>query len=214
VAVVDAVGVLSGPKVWPEKDQQGMEKWFGSFLEWLQLSPSGRGEAASANNHTLPCQVPDCALFVGKQDWARKTMEEAKSKPIAAQIEADGRQSLELQRTKAFSYSCMNLRGLIELAQLGDVVGGDLWHYQSSDARSIRRAVDYLLPCATGEKKWEYKQLVGLDPTELTSGLLQASVGYGDAVYERAAETIGTKSGESVLRLAIRIRKEASPGGN
>jgi len=159
-------------------------------------------------------QVPDCALFVGKQDWARKTMEEAKSKRIAAQIEADGRQSLELQRTKAFSYSCMNLRGLIELAQLGDVVGGDLWHYQSSDARSIRRAVDYLLPCATGEKKWEYKQLVGLDPTELTSGLLQASVGYGDAVYERAAETIGTKSGESVLRLAIRIRKEASPGGN
>jgi len=55
VAVVDAVGVLSGPKVWPEKDQQGMEKWFGSFLEWLQQSPSGRGEAASANNHTLPC---------------------------------------------------------------------------------------------------------------------------------------------------------------
>src|SRR5437588_8836454 len=32
------------------------------------------------------------SLFVGKQDWARKTMEEAKSKRIAAQIEADGRQ--------------------------------------------------------------------------------------------------------------------------
>ena len=83
-----------------------------------------------------------------------EVLREVGPKRIAVQIEPDGRQPLELARTKAWAYSFMNLQGLMLLARLGEKVNVDLWNYQSADGRSIRKALDYVLPYAFGEKKW------------------------------------------------------------
>ena len=53
----------------------------------------------------------------------------------------------------------MNLDGLMVLARLGEHVGVDLWHYETRDGRSIRKALEFLKPFASGEKKWTYQQL-------------------------------------------------------
>lgn len=42
---------------------------------------------------------------------------------------------------------------------LGEKVGVDLWNYETRDGRSIRKALEFLQPFASGEKKWPYQQL-------------------------------------------------------
>jgi hypothetical protein len=63
---------------------------------------------------------------------------------------------------------------------LGDHVGVDLWHYADADGRGIRKAVDYLLPYALGEKAWSAKQIVPMERDRMYPVLRIAALKYGD----------------------------------
>src|SRR5258708_38119380 len=190
--VVDAVGLLAGSRNWTSNDQKGMEKWFADYLDWLQQSPNGRDEAAAKNNHGTfyDVQVADLALFVGRPELARDVIKQSQEKRLARQVMPDGSQPLETARTKGFSYSVFNLRALMELAELGEHVNVDLWNFHTEDGRSIRRALDFLLPYAAGEKKWEHQQITEFKPQELVPLLLTAAVKYPNQDYEKAAQKI------------------------
>jgi hypothetical protein len=178
--VVDAIALLAGSKHWTTADQKGMEQWFAKFLQWMLDSRNGRDEAAAKNNHGTfyDVQGVSFALFLGKRDLARSVLETAKTKRIAVQIEPDGRQPLELARTKAWSYSVGNLEGLMLLADLGGRLGADLWNYETRDGRSIRKALEFLAPFALGQKKWPYQQLGEWQPQILFPLLERASLHY------------------------------------
>lgn len=164
--LIDSVGLLADSKNWREADQKGLEKWFSSYLDWLLNSKLGKQEAVTKNNHATHYdeQVASFALFVGRKDLAKKVIEDAKQKRIAAQIEPDGSQPLELARTQSWNYSTMNLSGFLSLAKLGESVEVDLWNYTTKDGRGIRKAIDYLAPFALDGKKWEHKVLSPVDP--------------------------------------------------
>ncbi|MFN7930063.1 MAG: alginate lyase family protein [Blastocatellia bacterium] len=181
VDVVDAVGLLAGAKAWTAQDQQGLQNWFRAFVKWLQTSANGKEEAAAHNNHGtwFATDLAAFALFIGDEALARKTVEAVKSR-IAWQIEPDGRQPLELDRTRAMSYSLFNLRALVIVATIGEKVGVDLWHYQTKDNRSLRQALEYLAPFAFGEKDWEYKQIIKWSPEEYYTLLRQAAEKFQD----------------------------------
>jgi hypothetical protein len=181
--VVDSVGLLEGSKSWTDLDDRGVKEWFAKYLQWLQESANGRAEAAAANNHGTyyDVQVVSFALFLGKKEWATEVVKAARTKRIAVQIEPDGRQPLELGRTRAWGYSVGNLSGLVLLATLGDGLGVDLWSYQTPDGRSIRKALDYLVPFAMNQKKWPYQQLGEWPPEALYPVMRRASIKYNDA---------------------------------
>ncbi len=186
VHVVDAVGLLAGAQAWSDADQRGLGKWFGDFLKWMQESKNGRDESAAKNNHGTyyDVQVASFALLLGKTEFATEILKTAREKRIALQIEPDGRQPLELVRTKAWSYSTGNLAGLMSLAKLGECVGVDLWHYETPDGRSIRKALDYLAPFALGEEKWPHQQLGGWSADGFLPLLRQAAAHYPEARYQ------------------------------
>lgn len=192
--VTDAIGQLKGSKAWTSTDQKEMETWFDRFLQWMLESKYGRDEAAAKNNHGTyyDVQVVSFALFLGKQEFAKSVLETAKTKRIAAQIEPDGRQPLELARTKAWSYSVGNLDGLMVLAQVGEKLGVDLWNYQTRDGRSIRKALDWLAPFANGEKKWTYQQLGDWPPQMLFPLIRRAAAHYHDENFRTLLSKVPT----------------------
>lgn len=202
--VVDAIGLLGGSKALSRKDQQGLEAWFTKFLVWMLESRNGRDESAARNNHGTyyDLQVASFALFLGKRELARDILQTARQKRIATQIEPDGRQPLELARTKAWSYSVGNLDGLMQLARVGENVGIDLWNYKTTDGRSIRAALDYLVPFALGEKKWTYQQLGEWPPQMLFPLLHRAAAKYRELQYQTlAARVPGLKATDRELLL-------------
>jgi hypothetical protein len=185
--VVDAIGLLAGSKAWTISDQKNLENWFAKFFQWMLESKNGRDEAAAKNNHGTyyDLQVTSFALFLGKREFAVQVLEKAREKRIATQIEPDGRQPLELARTKAWSYSVGNLDGLTLLATLGERVGVDLWNYRTADGRSIRRALDYLMTFALGEMKWPHQQLGEWSPQNLFPVMRRAAARFKDEQYRR-----------------------------
>jgi len=184
--VVDAIGLLAGSKAWKATDQKGLEDWFSKFLQWMLESKNGREENAAKNNHGTyyDVQATSFALFLGKKDLAKLIVETAKQKRIALQIEPDGRQPLELARTKAWGYSNGNLDGLMLLARLAENLDVDLWNYQTKDGRSIRRALEYLYPFSVGDQKWTYQQLGGFDGRSLFPLVRRAAAHYNDEKFK------------------------------
>jgi hypothetical protein len=185
--VVDAVGLLAGSRAWTRELDAGMKRWFADYLRWLRTSKGGKEEAAAANNHGswYDVQVATFALFVGEKEPVRKLLEESKTRRIARQVEPDGRQPLELKRTKSFDYSLVNLRALFALATLGDQAGVDLWRFETADGRGIRRALDWLVPYAAGEKEWPYRQITRLRGGSLAPLLRRAALAYREERYEK-----------------------------
>src|SRR2546423_6401218 len=202
--VVDAIGLLAGSKALSGEDKRGLQDWFRKFLQWMLDSKNGREEAAAKNNHGTyyDLQVVSYALFVGRKDLAKQSLEQAREKRIAAQIEPDGRQSLELARTKAWSYSNGNLDGLMQLATLGRYAGVDLWNFQTKDGRGIRQALDFLVPIAIGEKKWAYQEIGGGVKPEMLFPLMQrAAAIYRDKAYQAVMVKVPTEGSSDRSRL-------------
>jgi hypothetical protein len=191
--IVDDAGLLAGSPAWIAADQKGLTDWYSAFLHWMLDSQKGRDEDAAKNNHGTwyDLQVTDYALFLGRRDLAVETLTRAKKRRIAFQIEPDGRQPLELARTKAWSYSIGNLDGLMQLASLGQQVDIDLWGFRTEDGRSIRAALDFLLPYALGQKPWDYQQIDGFHGDALLGCLQQAANHFHDPKYLAAAQQLG-----------------------
>jgi Alginate lyase len=202
--VVSACEWLEKSKAFTEADRKGMKEWFGAFLNWMQTSKNGRDESAAKNNHGTyyDLQAVTYALYTGQKELARKIVEQVKEKRIAKQIEPDGKMPLELARTKAFTYSTGNLRGLFDLADLAEGLSVDLWHYQTPDGRSIRKALDYLAPYVDASNKWPHQQI---DTGEVTLGmrvglavmLKRAAVVYKEPRYEEMTKAVAGPAWES-----------------
>jgi hypothetical protein len=177
---------LVGSQAWTPADHAALMKWASEFLDWYLTSPFGVKEGNADNNHGThyDVQVMNMALLLGRTDLAKQVAETAKKKRIAAQIEPDGRQPQELARATSFSYSQMNLRGLTTLARLADQVGVDLWHYETPDGRSIRKALDFMVPYLQDPaKKWPYEQIKAFDRRGFAPMLEQASAVYHEPAY-------------------------------
>ena len=125
--LVEMLGLLGASSAWNEDDQSGLQAWFGAYLDWLLTSDHGREEAAQNNHHGTwyDVQVASLALFAGRDEVANEICTHSFPRRLAAQIEADGRQPLELVRTRSLDYCLMNLTALFDLADLGGRVDID-----------------------------------------------------------------------------------------
>lgn len=190
--LLDGVVLLAGSPAWTPADSAGLQAWMRAYATWLVESPHGRDESDNGNNHETwyDVQVAALALYTGQRDLARRTLETSRMR-IGRQIEPDGRQPRELARTRAFDYSAMNLSGFFALAALGERVGVDLWNHRTPDGRSLRQALEFLVPFAAGERPWTSKQITPFRPQAIHGLLRRAAVAWNEPRYGTLAAKIG-----------------------
>jgi hypothetical protein len=192
VTIIDAIGLLESSSAWTAKDQNAMRVWCAEYLKWLRTSKHGLGEEKKLNNHGTwyDAQVVSLALYTGQKDIARQIIQKVPARRINKQIKSDGSQPHELARTKSLGYSIGNLRGLFNLATMADKLGADLWHYESPDGRSIKKALDFLAKHIETGQEWPYKQITRQSPASLFSLLRRAAIAYNDDKYEAIIKKI------------------------
>jgi len=172
VNIADWVCLLNGAKSFPDADKEGIKTWYKAYLNWMMTSKNGIQESKSQNNHGThyDAQLAAYALFVGDLPLA-KTIVTGARKRFAIQIDSEGKQPLELERTNAYSYSTMNLDGWFNLAMVGDKVGVDLW----SD---LKKAIDWLMPYALNQKPKTHTQLIEYNSSDFYKLLLISAAKY------------------------------------
>ncbi|WP_423605093.1 alginate lyase family protein [Sphingomonas sp. MS122] len=136
----------------------GVEDWFARYLDWLTTSPFGVEERDQKNNHGT-CWLLQTAAFAavaGRSDISGLARERLRTVIIPTQIAPDGRQPLELARTKPYAYSLFNLDVLAASAWLLSERSGDLIAWRTSDGRSIGQAIAFMAPYIADKSKWPF----------------------------------------------------------
>jgi alpha-galactosidase len=211
--VLDAVGLLevSPNSSWSDDDRTKIRAWFSAYRQWMQTSVNGQAESRAANNHGswYAAQLTAYSLFVDDPATARQTVEGAKPR-VARQIQPDGQEPLELARTRSFEYSSFNLTALTMLADLGRRVGVDLWNFRTEDGRSIRAAINFLVPFATGQRKWEHEELEGFSGAPLFVPLRRAAAAYHEPLYDQVADNLDRDRDRDDVRYPPTFRPPAT----
>jgi hypothetical protein len=191
--LIDAIRLIHDSSAWTKQDQQGIELWFGKYLDWLLNSDAGKEESKRLNNHGTwyDVQVSSIALFLNKTELTRDILKHNIDKLIAAKIKADGSQRFELQRRTSLNYHMFNLLGFFYLAKIGDNIGVDLWNYETHKGSGLQKALDYLLPYALGNETWPHKQIKPIHTDQLLNLLCQATIHYEkNESYKQAYRSI------------------------
>jgi hypothetical protein len=186
--MMDAVTLLPLDSIWEPRQIAVLRGWFTDYLHWLRTSRNGVDESNAKNNHgtVYDVQTSSIAIFLGKFDEAAQIIGGIPAKHIDIQLKPDGTEPLELARTKSWGYSNLNLNGLVRGALIGSRLGIDFWNYTSPGGGSLRRSIDWLLPYATGEKSWDYTQIVPMEKSVFYPTLRIAAWKYGDTKYVEA----------------------------
>lgn len=167
ISLVELYPILLGSKHWTQSDHQHLKDWYRSYYTWLISSKKGVEAATTLeNNHGswYDAQLMSIAIFLDRKEFAKKIAQNVRKRRIAKQIEPDGKQPMELKRTRGLFYSLFNLEALYACAALAEKVGVDLWNYQTKDGRSIQGAYDYIKQFRDSSVPFPYKQIHEVQP--------------------------------------------------
>lgn len=164
IEMLDGVQLLAGSKSWTKKHDKALKRWMNSLLDWMLTSEQGVEEARAANNHSIAydAQVIALAMYVGRDDLARRIINEVPVKRIFPQINPDGVQPHEMRRTLSFHYAHYNLTHLIDIFQMAKKLGVDIDDATDAEGRNFYKALDYLASYLGKDvTEWPGRQLNG-----------------------------------------------------
>ncbi len=205
VYLVDALLLLEASRAWGDADARAMRAWMNDFLDWLLAHPHGRHERRARNNHgsAFDLQAVSLALYTGRTHLARIILEEDTMSRIGAHISVDGRQPLEIARTRSWSYTTENLRHFMRLGLLARHVGVELFGYKAETGGSINVALEFALPYVCDREAWPYEQVTAWQTEYIREVLTVAYEVYPEMKggVDEALQCLGEPAEEDVFFL-------------
>lgn len=168
VDIIDAIELIKQSNGIEQEKYEQLKQWFSNYLDWLTNSQLGKQANQLKNNigTAYAMQVVALSIFTGRNLQATNFLMTHAPQLLDQQMETDGKQPLELRRTRGWDYSISNLTYWFKMASMAERLNYDLWNYMTPTGKSINSAYKYLNQFASGEKKWEAKQILDVDMEE------------------------------------------------
>lgn len=200
VLLPDLITLLSASSHWQGAYEEGMKEWLGSYGNWLITSKHGKEEAVHGNNHSTwyYTQLIPMMIYSGQLERADSLVQRGIPMIMDRMIAKDGGQPEELGRTRTWDYSTMNLKAMLYFAKGCEYLGRDLWEYKNEEGAGLKEALAFLAPYAKGEKSWEYKQILELEPEKLKNSLNIGAFKYQNEEFKKIADQLITGNGEFI----------------
>lgn len=198
VGLLDSVKLLRQSKSWTAEDDAALQSWFRDYTTWLIESPFGKQELASNSNHGVwyDAQIAAFSIYSADTERAKEAVLRGRER-IERQMAPDGSLPAELKRNRSLNYSVYALRAFTALARCADVIGEDLWHYQTADGRGLEKGMTFIAPYLAGEKAWTWQSL-DKEPNPLAIQVTRlATKAYAEnpdlaPLLERATDHLGS----------------------
>ncbi len=189
IRLVDAIGLLGNSKAWTKTDQQGMEKWFADYLNWLQTSENGKEEIDAPNNHGTWYDVQRLtySLFTGNKALAESIVANIQ-KRLAAQLDNNLMFPKEMERTLSLHYTSFNLTAHYNAALLAESLKLNIW--ETGGEKSLKAVTEKLYPYLSNQKKWEGQQIKEFEWEMAASLLCTAAVKYNKPEYAQSVKNL------------------------
>jgi hypothetical protein len=205
----DAIRLLRRTDAWTDADDAGLRDWFARFLAWMRESQLGMDEATALNNHASwwGAQAAAYAEYTDNEKALAEAVDRHMKVRVLLQIEPDGLMPAEMGRHKSWSYVGFTLSSFFNAALVAERSGRDLWHYRTSDGRSVEAAYRWMAERAHGDRAIEGKNLEGISFTEVAPLLVTGGVKYGRSEDLDLADRLPDLPDDHVYRLMFPIEE-------
>jgi len=158
--VVQGLLSMQHAKSISKNDLSVVRNWFDQYLQWLTTHRYGKDEMNAENNHGTcwVMQVAAFAKFTGNQKLLDFCSDRYKTVLLPNQMATDGSFPREIRRTKPYGYSIFNLDAMTMVCQILSTKENNLWNYQTSDGKSIKKGMEFLHPYLADKTKWSYQK--------------------------------------------------------
>jgi Alginate lyase len=165
VEVARAIEILKDSSALSMNDLGAIMEWFKDYLTWMTTSKNGIEERDAKNNHATcwVMQVAEFARLTGNEELLNYCRNRFKTVLVPNQIAANGSFPEELRRTKPYGYSLFNLEAMAAVGEILSTPQDNLWIFELSDGRGLRKAVGFMAPYIKDKKSWPLKPDVMYD---------------------------------------------------
>jgi hypothetical protein len=175
------------PKMLNAQDAAAVNRWFGSYLDWLSTSDRGKAERDTTNNHAMcwALQAAEFARLVGNEATRNDVYSRYRETLLPNQLGLDGSFPRELKRTKPYSYSIFNFDVMAGLCQSLRGLTPDPASFQLPDGRGLSKAAEFIYPFIKDKSAWKWaKDVEHFDALPVRSpGLLFAGIASHEKKY-------------------------------
>lgn len=155
IFLLDGIQIIGKSASWTKQDEQGLQAWFKSYVNWMHTSKNGLDELNANNNHGIWYDAQDISysLYIRDTLNAKKALARNLQR-LSVEQDEQGFFPLELARQTSMQYSVFVLNAFQIVAQMADQLNMDYWH-QSIQNKSLEKAYQALLPFIRKEKPWD-----------------------------------------------------------
>ena len=187
VEVARSAKILTENQMISGEDVIKIKAWFNEFLNWMTTHQYGIDEMNAKNNHGT-CWVATAAAMAsltGNAEILQLCSERFKTVLLPSQMAEDGSFPLEIRRTKPYGYSLFNIDAFCNVAQILMSPGENLWDFETSDGKSLRKGMEFIYPFIAEKSAWPYEKDIYIweEWPARQSSLLFAGMAYQKEEY-------------------------------